>query len=210
MSRRPASASIRLLAAGLFLACPAAAMAGMPVIELKDVARARLEVISFFAVVYLGLTLLLKWLWNVLAKDWNWLPRISFGKSLAVMLVAGLLCYVVLTMISGARELMTPGAWKRDGLTYKLTSDDDGRLRIGRLRDSLFDFAGRNNGSFPDSTDDPRVPAELWIAGGNGTRKYRYLPGLRSDTPRQLLAEEPTEASAGLFSGNLKREAGDE
>ncbi len=32
----------------------------------------------------------------------------------------GLLFTVVLAMISGARELMTPGAWEKQGATYRL------------------------------------------------------------------------------------------
>jgi hypothetical protein len=30
---------------------------------------------------------------------------------------------LVLTMISGARELMTPGAWEKKGFTYQLVRD---------------------------------------------------------------------------------------
>jgi hypothetical protein len=32
----------------------------------------------------------------------------------------GLLFLLILTMISGARELMTPGAWEKHGSTYEL------------------------------------------------------------------------------------------
>ncbi len=48
-----------------------------------------------------------------------------------------MLCVVVLTMISGARELMTPGAWQKDGFTYSRTEPDgtavDPAARIGKL-----------------------------------------------------------------------------
>ena len=37
--------------------------------------------------------------------------------------VWGSLFVLVLTMISGARELMTPGAWKKDGITYVLEDE---------------------------------------------------------------------------------------
>jgi len=53
----------------------------------------------------------------------TWLPRLSFGRALAGVILWGLLFFIVLTMISGARELMTPGAWKKDGATYKLADD---------------------------------------------------------------------------------------
>ena len=45
------------------------------------------------------------------------------GKALGVVFLWGLLFVLVLTMISGARELMTPGAWEKKGLTYRLTDD---------------------------------------------------------------------------------------
>jgi hypothetical protein len=61
-----------------------------------------------------------KGLWNYLAKDFQKLPRMSYGKALAAVTLWGLLFLLVLSMISGARELMTPGAWEKQGLTYKL------------------------------------------------------------------------------------------
>ena len=108
------------LATGLFALGTSAAHAGMPSLVLTDAASLRLEAISFFLVCYLLCTLLFRWIWNGLAKDWAWMPRLSFRKALGVMIVFGLFCYVILTMISGARELMTPGAWKKEGLLYKL------------------------------------------------------------------------------------------
>jgi hypothetical protein len=35
----------------------------------------------------------------------------------------GLLFLLILTMISGARELMTPGAWEKHGSTYRLKDE---------------------------------------------------------------------------------------
>lgn len=95
-------------------------LAGMPTFNLSDVARLRLDAISFF----LGVLLLIAWgvkgLWNALAKDFPRLPRMSYGRAIGVMSLWGLLFVIVLTMISGARELMTPGAWEKQGATYKL------------------------------------------------------------------------------------------
>ena len=48
------------------------------------------------------------------------MPRISYGKSLALVVIWGLLFLVVLTMIAAAREMMTPGTWQKQGLLYKL------------------------------------------------------------------------------------------
>ncbi|MEX2173364.1 MAG: hypothetical protein WD872_03320 [Pirellulaceae bacterium] len=46
----------------------------------------------------------------------------------------GLLFVIVLTMISGARELMTPGAWEKQGLTYKLRTEDQPAATVAELR----------------------------------------------------------------------------
>ena len=47
------------------------------------------------------------------------------------------MCVVVLTMIFGAKELMTPVAWQKDGFTYSLAEPDgtavDPAARIGKL-----------------------------------------------------------------------------
>ncbi|HZN35588.1 MAG TPA: hypothetical protein VFB80_17285, partial [Pirellulaceae bacterium] len=79
-----------------------------------------LQGISFFVAVVLGSAWAVKGLWSVLRRDWEWLPPLSYGRSLSLVVLWGLLFVVVLTMISGARELMTPGAWKKDGVTYSL------------------------------------------------------------------------------------------
>ncbi len=95
-------------------------LAGMPFFTLTDLARARIESISFFLVLFLLCALVLKVLWNWLAKDFEKLPRLTYGKALAATFLWGLVFVIVLTMISGARELLTPGAWEKDGATYKL------------------------------------------------------------------------------------------
>jgi hypothetical protein len=112
-------------AAGLIILVAAApAHAGMPSITLTDVARARLDTISFFIVAFLVCALLVKLLWNYLAKDFPKLPRMTYRKALAATFLWGLVFLIVLTMISGARELLTPGAWKKEGTTYRLTEGE--------------------------------------------------------------------------------------
>src|SRR5262245_3570352 len=83
----------------------------------------RLQAISFFVVAILLCTLVVWALWSYLRRDLAWMPRLSFGRALAGVLLWGLLAYIVLTMIAGARELMTPGAWKKDQYAYKLADD---------------------------------------------------------------------------------------
>ena len=60
------------------------------------------------------------WLWNRFVRDFPKLPRLGFGQSLTVVVLWGLLFLVVLTMIAGTRELMTPGTWQKKGLLYSL------------------------------------------------------------------------------------------
>jgi hypothetical protein len=98
----------------------APAFAGMPSLTLSDVASLRLSGISFF----LALLLLTAWgfryLWNYLRRDFGRMPYLTYRMSLAAVLLLGLLFNIVLLMIAGTRELMTPGAWEKSGVTYKL------------------------------------------------------------------------------------------
>ena len=113
------------------MAIPTAALAGMPaplptdverVLQLNAPALVRLQTISFFLLAFSLCAGAVMLLWNYLQRDFTWLPRLSFGKAAAGILLWGLLFIIVLTMISGARELMTPGAWEKQGFTYKLTN----------------------------------------------------------------------------------------
>jgi hypothetical protein len=95
-------------------------LAGMPSFSLTDVAKLRLESISFFVVVLLLSAWGVMAMWNGLQRDFPRLPGMSYRRALAVMTLWGLVFVLVLSMISGARELMTPGAWEKVGATYKL------------------------------------------------------------------------------------------
>src|SRR5436305_12587438 len=117
-----------LVAAGLLVTLHRSApvYAGMPTVRLNDVARLRFETISFFAVCLLLSALVIRFLWNRLARDFTVLPRLSYLSALGVVVLWGLLFTLVLTMISGARELMTPGAWEKQGFTYRLAQTAKG------------------------------------------------------------------------------------
>lgn len=120
-----------------FVACLASAkttLAGMPkalpidverFLRVNDTAYERLQAISFFLMTFVLCAVVVKLLWNFVARDFPILPRLSFGKAAAGVFLWGLLFIIVLTMISGARELMTPGAWEPDGVTYKLRDRAD-------------------------------------------------------------------------------------
>ncbi|HVX13564.1 MAG TPA: hypothetical protein VHC22_20430 [Pirellulales bacterium] len=105
----------------------ASAVMGIPTLEdvprlvtLTNTTKLRLDAISFFGVSLLVIAWAIQWVWNSVAKDFPRLPRISYLRSLGLMGLWGLLFLLVLTMISGARELMTPGAWKKQHSTHQL------------------------------------------------------------------------------------------
>ncbi len=107
-------------------------LAGMPSVlptswegvpKLTEVTAERLQAISFFTVGLFACTLAIQWLWNIVAKNSAWLPKLSFTKAFVLILLWGSLFVIVLTMISGARELLTPGAWKQEGMIYKLNTE---------------------------------------------------------------------------------------
>jgi len=112
--------AMRPLLTFLLLTPSGGAFAGMPVISLSDIATLRLSGISFF----IGLILLAAWfirfLWNYLRHDFPRLPLLNYRRAVALVLLLGLCFNIVLLMISGARELMTPGAWEKHGTTYQL------------------------------------------------------------------------------------------
>ena len=82
----------------------------MTVYDLTDVARLRLEDISFFGFLLLIATLGIRFIWNYLAKDFARLPRLSFRKALSLTVLLSLFMLLILVMIAGAREILTPGA----------------------------------------------------------------------------------------------------
>jgi hypothetical protein len=105
------------------------AYAGMPaplplevprVLQLSTPALERFQTISFFLFVFAGCAAVVMLLWNYVQRDFPRLPRLSFGRAAAGVFLWGLLFVIVLTMISGARELMTPRAWEQRGYTYQL------------------------------------------------------------------------------------------
>jgi hypothetical protein len=93
-------------------------------LRVNDTAYERFQAISFYLVTFLACAAVVM-LWNYVRRDFPALPRLSFGKATAGLVLWGLLFVIVLTMISGARELMTPGAWEPDGVTYHLRDKDE-------------------------------------------------------------------------------------
>jgi hypothetical protein len=142
------------------------------VLRLDGSARDRLQAISFFLLGILLSAGAVRWLWNHLQRDFPALPRLSYGKAVSGVLLLGLLSVVVLTMIAGARELMTPGAWRKQGFTYKLATAEPERpeqqapetlrrQQLERLRTALWHFAATHQGRFPSGSETSAIPAEL-------------------------------------------------
>jgi hypothetical protein len=190
-----------LLSAAALLCAPAAAFAGMPGLSLGDAARLRLQTISFFLAALLLSAWLIQLLWNYLRRDFAFLPRLTYGKAVGAVVLWGLLFVLVLTMISGARELMTPGAWEKTGLTYRLAHDappaypEDGlegerRQQIEQLRAALWQYARSHGGEFPKAAD-PEVPAERWLVPGTSRQRYLYVEGQVAERGAVPLAYEP-------------------
>jgi hypothetical protein len=198
------------LSAVITLATPGVARAGMPSVTLTDVARLRVETLSFFLLVFLLSAGAVQLLWNWLRADFPRLPRLSYAKAVGVVTLWGLLFVVVLTMISGARELLTPGAWEKVGLTYKLAERKEGqpaeppadavrRDKLVRLREALWDYARAHNGKLPSGDAEPDVAAEFWETPDPSGVHYLYVPGLTPHVGARPLAYEPRTAEAEVF-----------
>lgn len=180
------------------------ASAGMTVVTLTDVAAARIDALSFFLFAYLLVSLVMKGIWNQLAKSFSSLPRLKYREALGVVFVTGLLFYVVLTMISGARELLTPGAWEKQGSGYRLRGEarsvitkEERRKFLLALKEALWTFAKTNGGKVPSSPFSGELPSELWNFGDGGL--YGLVPNVMPGGGRDVLVYEPSMAGGRRF-----------
>jgi hypothetical protein len=205
----------------LILTTSRSARAGMPMVSLSDIAALRLEAISFFLVCFLASSGLVRIIWNSARKDFPRLPHLSYRVATGLVGLWGLLFLLVLTMISGARELMTPGAWHKEGLTYKLAHDEasaqasaDQRLlerkrALDRLRMALWTYARQHAGKLPSTGSPPEIPDEAWIVPDPSGMRYLYTAGLVADQGKTPLAYEPgifgTDRFVLLSSGAIVR-----
>lgn len=213
----------RILIFATFLLDPAGvAVAGMPMALLTDLARMRVQTISFFLVGFLLCSWVVGKIWNAARRDFPRLPYLTYSRATGLVTLWGLLFVLVLTMISGARELMTPGAWKKQGFTYKLADEvptaatatavphEAERLQtLDRLRVALWTYARHHGGSFPPSSPPPEIPEDLWRLPDPSGMRYLYRPGQVADRGASLLAYEPNlfgkDRFALLTSGQILR-----
>ena len=180
---------------------PRAALAGMPSLTLTDLARMRLQSISFFLLLLLVSAVAVRFLWNGLRRDFSRLPRLTYGMSVILVSLWGMLFLLVLTMISGARELMTPGAWEKQGATYKLAKDDGKdrtvtedmrRERLLQLKTRLWTYAAAHGGAFPADDAEGAIGADAWETPDLSRARYVYVPGGKPDVGAAAIAYEPT------------------
>lgn len=176
------------------LAAVPAANAGMTVYGLRDISRLRLEEISFFIVLLVVCTFALKLLWNHAFKGIAAVPRLRFVQAFSVALLLGLAMLLILTMISGIREVLTPEAWRHQGTSYRLNapSQEAARRRaLEQLRTALFDYARVHDGKFPAHDFVPEITEKLWESPDQLGSHYMYSGGLTTNELRALLAIEP-------------------
>lgn len=196
------------------LSTVASVPAGMPGLQLSDFAALRLQTLSFFLLVLVLCTVGVRLIWNHLAGEFPGLPRLTFKAAAGAVVLWGLVFMLVLTMISGARELMTPGAWERDGLTWRLThppgeppepkedtfaADDWNSTRqlewrrdsLNRMWALLWQHALQHNEEFPTMAEFDRLPDETRQVAGRAGIYYRYVPGRTADGRSEILLYEP-------------------
>jgi hypothetical protein len=214
------------LAAFVVLDWAESAQAGMPMGLLSDVARMRFQTISFFLACFLSSAWGVGRIWNSLSRDFPVLPHLTYRKALGLVALWGLLFALILTMISGARELMTPGAWKKQGFTYKLaedvapaampgmTQETERRFALDRLRAALWTYARHHEGHFPSGSAPPEIPDDAWLVPDPSGMRFIYRPGFVADRGAIPLAFEPgifgRERLVLLTSGQIVKMAEDE
>jgi hypothetical protein len=168
--------------------------AGMPSFALRDIYRVRFQELSFFLFLLLLCAFLFQLIWNYAAKGFSSLPRLNFRRSLCLACSFGLLMLLILTMISGIREVLTPGAWRKQGSTYRLNDPAQEPVRkrsLEHLRVALFDYAQTHQGTFPPHDFAPEIPEKLWESPDPTGSHYVYSGGLSTNGPGSVLALEP-------------------
>lgn len=169
------------------------AMAGMPSPTISDVGGLRLQSIGFFLALFVVLAKLFQVLWNWIRKDLPALPVLSLRRAMGIVFLWGIALELVLTMVSGARELLTPGAWEKVGVTYQVKPDAPGtavtdsapsgrRARLERLANAL-----RSLKTLPRSARTSGLPNDVWMAPGGA--RYVYVGEIASSGG--IVAYEP-------------------
>lgn len=176
--------------------------AGMPSIRLTPEVHNNLTGISFaLFVILIVVSLLIFICWNLLFRGKD-LPKITWFKSLIIALLGGVLFCLILVMIAGSRELLTPGAWKQKGVLYELSEKEVVLSRmpaydpqtllplndlpeslvaaryaaIVRLRNALVQFQKDHDGKLPESIAKSGFVLDYWTIPASGDLFYVYQP----------------------------------
>jgi len=166
----------------------------MPSFELRDIYRLRVQELSFFLFLLIACAFLFKLTWNYAVKGFPYLPTLNFKRSLCLAILFGLVMLLVLTMISGIREVLTPGAWRKQGSTYRLNDPAQEPMRrrsIEHLRTALFQYAKEHGGSFPAHDFSQEIPEKIWESPDQAGSHYIYSGSLTTNDVRSVLALEP-------------------
>jgi hypothetical protein len=101
----------------------------------------------------------------------------------------------------GKREVFLPEKWIEQGFTHRLTEEqqrevaaelhDERQRRLEELRDSLRQFAATNDGAYPQSLDDARIPEGVRQPPHSGGLQYVFMPKLTLHDGVTVLAYEP-------------------
>lgn len=180
----------------VFLLAGSECFAGMTVYTLRDIYRLRFDQLSFFVFLLLTCALLFQLTWNYAAKGLPSIPKLNFKRALSLSFLLGLAMLLILTMISGIREVLTPGAWRRQGTSYRLNDPAQEPVRrrnIEYLRTALFDYARVHDGKFPPHDFVRDIPEKLWESPDQLGTHYIYHGGLTTNDAHGLLAIEPPD-----------------
>lgn len=199
------------------------AEAGMPMPVLTRYGMDRLIGMStalFILMVVVAIPIRLCWnaLFVSIKADENdpAIKPLTYPQALGVTFLGGFLFLLVLVMIAGSRELLSPGAWIPDGAMSKTlysvereriaqsTGGDDRKgidlLRrdaIVRLRDSLMLYSKEHDGQLPDSIEQSGF-GDLWLIPFAAGIRYEYYP---SEADGPLVRESNTVPDARFSIG---------
>lgn len=164
--------------------------------------------------------------WRGLRKEFPQLPELSARSAFVMVALWGFVFLLALTMISGARELLTPGAWQKHGFTYQVIDQnepstltngqwedeaherpvDERRERLRILGELLINYADSHDGNFPMQLSEAVTNQEWLVLPGSPSVEYHYHPEIQSDSRGELLLAEPNlyrESRFGYLTGGV-------
>ena len=159
---------------------------------LTEMARMRIEAISFFGMCVLACAWIVQRAWDRLRRDLPRLPELSFDKSVGLMILGGLLFFLALTTISGARDLLTSGAPARPVEPLAADPTEPARtVALERLRAALWTYSRGHGGHLPPDDRVAEIPEELWSVPDPSGLRYVYEGGREIGRGASPVAYEP-------------------